>query len=73
MNKVILVTGGNRGIGLGICKGLAAMGHQVILASRTREKGEEAARTLEGDVTVLELAVTSDASIMRRQRPSNGI
>lgn len=35
MKKVCLITGGSRGIGLEIAKGLAAQGHQVYITSRT--------------------------------------
>ncbi len=32
--KIALVTGGNRGIGFGICRQLAKLGIRVILGSR---------------------------------------
>ena len=38
-----LVTGGNRGIGLAICKGLLARGCRVTLAARDEEAGRKAA------------------------------
>jgi NAD(P)-dependent dehydrogenase (short-subunit alcohol dehydrogenase family) len=44
--SVALVTGGNRGIGLEVCRQLARGGHEVILGSRDREKGEAVARGL---------------------------
>lgn len=44
--RVALVTGGNRGIGFEICKALAAKGLDVILGSRNRELGDEAAGKL---------------------------
>ena len=43
MSKIILVTGGNRGIGKEICRQLAHMDHQVIMGSRDLAKGKEAA------------------------------
>ena len=44
--RIAVVTGGNRGIGLAICRGLAAKGVRVILAARDPEKGEAAAAVL---------------------------
>ena len=46
MNRVALVTGGNRGIGLEISRQLAEAGHQVILGAREVSKGEAAAKKL---------------------------
>jgi len=42
-NRVALVTGGSRGIGLGIARELAAEGARVAISSRTREAVEAAA------------------------------
>ncbi len=42
-NRVALVTGGSRGIGLGIARELAAEGARVAISSRTRETVEAAA------------------------------
>ena len=40
--KTCLITGGNSGIGLSIAKSMAERGCNVILTSRSKEKGEEA-------------------------------
>ena len=44
--RVAAVTGGNRGIGLAICRGLAARGVSVLLTARDAGKGEAAAAAL---------------------------
>ena len=63
----VLVSGGNRGIGLSICKGLAQKGCRVFMGSRDLAKGEEAKESLGSElaalITVVALDVTSDESI----------
>jgi NAD(P)-dependent dehydrogenase (short-subunit alcohol dehydrogenase family) len=63
MRKVILVTGGNRGIGLQICKELADQGHSVIMGSRDEEKAKEIAAHAKGAISVIKLDVTDEADI----------
>jgi len=46
--KVALVTGGSRGLGLQIARGLAAHGADIIVASRKLEACEAVAREIEG-------------------------
>ena len=41
-NPIIVVTGGNRGIGLEICRQLALRGAQVVLTARKPEAGQAA-------------------------------
>ena len=60
---VALVTGANQGIGRQIAKELASHGMVVFVGSRDITRGEEAARTLEGELYVLQLDVTDQASI----------
>lgn len=43
LHPTALVTGGNRGIGLAICKALVARGCRVTLGSRDEERGRKAA------------------------------
>jgi NAD(P)-dependent dehydrogenase (short-subunit alcohol dehydrogenase family) len=62
--KVVLVTGGNRGMGLETCRELAAMGYQVLLGSRDLEVGIEAARSLNSELLeAVRLDVTSETDI----------
>ncbi len=60
-----VVTGGNRGIGLEICRQLAHKGFHVILTSRDADKGRKAAESLSqtGKVSSEELDVASADSI----------
>jgi NAD(P)-dependent dehydrogenase (short-subunit alcohol dehydrogenase family) len=61
-----VVTGGNRGIGLELCRQLAEDGFSVVLGSRDRARGEHAAQRLErSDVIVAQLDVADDASVTR--------
>ena len=47
--RTVFVTGGNRGIGLAICEGLAERGLNIVLGSRDEANGEAAARPIRGD------------------------
>jgi NAD(P)-dependent dehydrogenase (short-subunit alcohol dehydrogenase family) len=60
---VALVTGANQGIGLQIAKDLATQGFTVLVGSRNFEKGEAAAKTIDGDAHAIQLDVTDHASI----------
>ncbi|HZY64559.1 MAG TPA: SDR family oxidoreductase [Rubrobacteraceae bacterium] len=63
--RVALVSGGNRGIGLEVCRQLAERGYTVILGSRDEERGREAAAKLGGDVHARQLDVCDDESVDR--------
>jgi NAD(P)-dependent dehydrogenase (short-subunit alcohol dehydrogenase family) len=61
--SVAVVTGGNRGIGLEVCRQLADLGYDVVLGSRDLGKGERAAARLGGPVQACQLDVADDASV----------
>ena len=64
--KIAVVTGGNRGIGFFICRGLAKKGIRVVLTSRDKKNGEEALAKLHKeslDVHLLCLDMTDERSI----------
>ncbi|MBD2339715.1 SDR family oxidoreductase [Calothrix sp. FACHB-156] len=63
--KIVVITGGNRGLGLEVSRELAKQGYKIILTSRNEEKGNAAATKLtdEGlDVIYNPLDITSDES-----------
>lgn len=66
--KIALVTGANRGLGLGTAKALGKLGYKVLMTGRTLSKVEEVADGLkrEGlDVECYQADVTNDEVIRR--------
>lgn len=67
--RIAVVTGGNRGIGLEICRQLARLGLKVVLTARVEEKAREAAAGLasgpEIDVVPFTLDVTHPPEVER--------
>lgn len=64
--RAALVTGGNRGIGLEVCRRLGALGLRVLLSGRDREAVEQAAALLRRDGAQVEpviLDVTDECGI----------
>jgi len=60
--RVAVVTGGNGGIGLGMARGLAAAGADVVVAARNAEKAKAAAAALGGKSLFIVLDVADEAS-----------
>lgn len=66
--KVAVVTGGNGGIGLGMARGLAGAGAQVVVVGRNEAKSREAVADLEkrgGRAFGLAVDVTSEEAVAR--------
>jgi len=63
--KIALVTGGNKGIGLEIVRGLLRAGCRVYLGAREVAKGQQAAAALasEGEVIAIELDLTNQDTL----------
>src|SRR5438128_4897472 len=63
--RIALVTGGNRGIGLEVCRQLAQRGYKVLLGTRDQAKGQAAARKISGDVEVIVVDVANPDAAQR--------
>ena len=66
-NKVAYITGGSKGIGLGIAKALTGLGMRVAISSRHLQEAEKAASTLNNDKSKV-LALESDVSSMASEK-----
>lgn len=60
--KLAVITGGSKGIGLGIARAFAAEGANVVIVARTSEAIETAARSIVDDFGVTAVPVTADVS-----------
>lgn len=66
-NKVAYITGGSKGIGLGIAKALTGLGMRVAISSRHLQEAEKAASSLSNDKSKV-LALESDVSSMASEK-----
>jgi NAD(P)-dependent dehydrogenase (short-subunit alcohol dehydrogenase family) len=63
--RIVLVSGGNWGIGLEVCRQLAERGYTVVMGSRDEEKGRVATEGLEWNVIPQQLDVADAGSVDR--------
>jgi NAD(P)-dependent dehydrogenase (short-subunit alcohol dehydrogenase family) len=63
--RIVRVSGGNRGIGLEVCRQLAERGYTVVMGSRDEEKGRVATEGLEWNVIPQQLDVADAGSVDR--------
>jgi NAD(P)-dependent dehydrogenase (short-subunit alcohol dehydrogenase family) len=66
--RLALVSGGNRGIGLEVCRQLVERSYSVVMGSRDEEQGRTAAARLPDDVIVRQLDVADPESVDRLSR-----
>jgi NAD(P)-dependent dehydrogenase (short-subunit alcohol dehydrogenase family) len=71
--RTIVVTGANSGIGATAARALAARGASVVLACRNTAKGEAAAATMTGDVSVRRLDLAELSSVRAFAARTDGI
>lgn len=65
MTKNVLVTGGNRGIGLEIVKGMLSKGYKVLMGCRDEESGIEVKKDIVGgDLHVIEMPLDNETAIV---------
>lgn len=60
--RLAVVTGGSKGIGLGIARAFAREGADVVITARTKDAIENAARQIEADFERKAIAVASDVA-----------
>jgi NAD(P)-dependent dehydrogenase (short-subunit alcohol dehydrogenase family) len=70
--RTFVITGANSGIGLSAAKALAGKGARVVLAVRNTAKGEEAAKTIDGETEVRRLDLADLASVRAFAEATHG-
>lgn len=65
MTKNVLITGGNRGVGFEIVKGMVAEGYKVLMGCRDEDAGLEAKKDIVGgDLHVIEMPLDNESAIV---------
>lgn len=74
MTKTVLVTGGNRGIGLEIVRGFAKEGYKILLGCRREEDGEEIKKDIVGkDIQIVEIDLSNTAAVKENVSRALGV
>ena len=73
MGTISLVTGGNRGIGLEVCRQLAERGHTVLLTARSADAAVAAARATGAEPLQLDVADPASIAAAARQVAGPGL
>lgn len=66
-SKIVLITGGNKGIGFETARQLGSMGHEILIGARSEAKGHEAVTFLETEnikAKTVVLDVTNPGSVL---------
>ncbi|WP_090736570.1 SDR family oxidoreductase [Paenibacillus sp. Mc5Re-14] len=66
-SKIVLITGGNKGIGFETARQLGNMGYEILIGARSEEKGHEAVTFLETEnikAKTVVLDVTNPSSVL---------
>lgn len=61
-DKVVVITGGSKGIGLGVARGFAREGAHLVITARTKAEIEKAAADVRAEYGVKVTPVTSDVA-----------
>ncbi len=61
-NKVVIITGGGKGIGYGVAEAFAEEGYNIVITGRTKDTLDEAKHKLEDKYKVKVLALVGDGS-----------
>jgi len=68
IQKIVLVTGANRGIGFEVCRQLGELGYHIFLSARDNQKGNEAVEKLRAEkltVDFIHMNVADEESIKK--------
>ncbi len=61
-DRVAIITGGSKGLGLAMGQGLASAGAQIVLVNRNEAEGKEAAERIADDYGVKTMAIGADVT-----------
>lgn len=56
-NRIVLITGGNKGLGYESARRLLEMGYKVYIGSRNEERGKNAAEKLGAELLLMDVTI----------------